>query len=135
MAYGLADFNRYFNEVATFPIVPPNVEDPLNHLIDTGLACIGTPDDCIRHFERLWKGSGGGFGAVLLLAHNWADWEATKRSYELMARYVHPHFQRQSNSLRQWSYDDATTKRATAGIENQAAVQAAIDKYQAGKRG
>ena len=52
MAYGLADFNRYFNEVATFPIVPPGIEDPLNHLIDTGLACIGTPDDCIRHFER-----------------------------------------------------------------------------------
>ena len=106
-----------------------------NHLIDTGLACIGTPDDCIRHFERLWKGSNGGFGAVLLLAHNWADWEATKRSYELMARYVHPHFQHNSNSLREWSYDDANTKRATAGMENQAAIQAAIDKYQTGKRG
>ena len=135
MAYGLADFNRYFNEVATFPIVPPNVEDPLNHLIDTGLACIGTPDDCIRHFERLWTGSNGGCGAILLLAHNWADWEATKRSYELMARYVHPHFQHASNSLREWSYGDANTKRATAGMENQAAIQAAIDKYQTGKRG
>ena len=48
-----------------------------------------------------------------------------------MARYVHPHFQHRSNSLREWSYDDATTKRATAGVENQAAIQAAIDKYQA----
>jgi limonene 1,2-monooxygenase len=134
MAYGLADFNRYFNEVATFPIVPPDIKDPLNHLIDTGLACIGTPDDCISHFERLWKGSNGGMGAILLLAHNWADWEATKRSYELMARYVHPHFQRQSNSLRQWSYEDANAKRASAGMENQAAIQAAIDKYQSGKR-
>jgi len=135
MAYGLADFNRYFSEVATFPIVPPGVEDPLNYLSESGLACIGTPDDCIRHFERLWKGSNGGFGAVLLLAHNWADWEATKRSYELMARYVHPHFQRGANSLRQWSYEDATAKRETAGIENQAAVQAAIDKYKARKGG
>jgi len=135
MAYGLADFNRYFNEVATFPIVPPDIKDPLNHLIETGLACIGTPEDCISHFERLWKGSNGGMGAILLLAHNWADWEATKRSYELMARYVHPHFQRQSNSLRQWSYDDANTKRASAGMENQAAIQAAIDKYQARKGG
>ena len=25
-------------------------------------------------------------------AQNWADWEATKRSYELYARYVMPHF-------------------------------------------
>ena len=27
------------------------------------------------------------------LAHNWADFEQTKRSYELMARYVFPKFQ------------------------------------------
>ena len=86
-------------------------------LTSSGLACIGTPDDCIRHFERLWQGSNGGFGAVLLLAHNWADWEATKRSYELMARYVHPHFQRQSNTLRVASYDNATAKHETAGAE------------------
>ena len=38
-----------------------------------------------------------------------------KRSYELMARYVHPHFQRNANALRDWSYDDAKAKYATAG--------------------
>src|SRR5215468_7797117 len=95
--------------------------------------CIGTPDACIRHFERLWQGSNGGFGGVLLLAHNWADWGATKRSYELMARYVHPHFQRYSNELREWSYSDAAAKYATAGAQSKAAVQAAIDRYQARK--
>jgi hypothetical protein len=90
--FGLDDFKRYFREVATFPIVPPDITgDPAEYLVSSGLACIGTPDDCVRHFERLWKGSNGGFGGVLLLAHNWADWPATKRSYELMARYVHPH--------------------------------------------
>ena len=36
-------------------------------------------------------------------------------SYELMARYVHPHFQRNANELRDWSYDDAKDKYATAG--------------------
>ena len=101
--FGLEDFRRYFAEVATFPIVPPEVTgDPAEFLVSTGLACIGTPDDCIRHFERLWKGSNGGFGGVLLLAHNWADWPATQKSYELMARYVHPHFQRNANELRQF---------------------------------
>jgi limonene 1,2-monooxygenase len=118
MAYGLADFARYFTDVATFPIIPPDVADPVEFLTTSGLACIGTPDDCIRHFERLWLGSNGGFGAVLLLSHNWADWEATKRSYELMARYVHPHFQRQSNTLRVASYDNATAKHETAGAES-----------------
>jgi|LNFM01.1.fsa_nt_gb limonene 1,2-monooxygenase len=133
MAHGLANFAKYFTDVATFPIIPAGIEDPVNYLVENGVACIGTPDDCIRHFERLWKGSNGGFGAVLLLAHNWADWEATKRSYELMARYVHPHFQRASNSLRQWSYDDAKTKHETAGAESQAAVLGEIDKYKKAK--
>jgi limonene 1,2-monooxygenase len=131
MKFGLDDFKRYFAEVATFPIVPSDISgDPADYLVASGIACIGTPDDCIRHFERLWRGSNGGFGGVLLLAHNWADWPATKKSYELMARYVHPHFQRDANALRQWSYDDAKAKYATAGDQSRAAVQAAIDRYQ-----
>jgi limonene 1,2-monooxygenase len=132
--FGLADFNRYFSEVATFPIIPPGVTgDPADYLVNSGLACIGTPEDCIRHFERLWTGSNGGLGGILLLAHNWADWAATQRSYDLMARYVHPHFQRNANALRDFSYNDAKGKHATAGMEMQNAVQAAIDKYQAGR--
>ena len=132
--FGLADFKRYFGEVATFPIIPPEVTgDPAEYLVTSGLACIGTPDDCIRHFERLWKGSNGGLGGILLLAHNWADWPATLRSYELMARYVHPHFQRNANALRVWSYDDAASKYITAGAQMKSAVQAAIDRHQARK--
>jgi len=132
--FGLDAYVRYFREIATFPIIPPDVTgDPVDYLIEAGIACIGTPDDCIRHFERLWKGSSGGLGAILLLAHNWADWGATLRSYELMARYVHPHFQRNANALRVVSYDDAAAKYATAGQQMKSAVQAAIDKYQTGK--
>src|SRR5215212_5447441 len=131
MAYGLADFARYFTDVATFPIVPAGITDPVEYLTSSGLACIGTPDDCVRHFERLWQGSNGGFGAVLLLSHNWADWAQTKRSYELMARYVHPQFQRNANALRDFSYDDARGKYATAGAQMKSAVQAAIDKHAA----
>jgi limonene 1,2-monooxygenase len=132
--FGLADFKRYFGEVATFPIIPPEVTgDPAEYLVTSGLACIGTPEDCVRHFERLWKGSNGGLGGILLLAHNWADWPATLRSYELMARYVHPHFQRNANALRVWSYDDAASKYVTAGAQMKSAVQAAIDRHQARK--
>ncbi|MGB8631491.1 MAG: LLM class flavin-dependent oxidoreductase [Xanthobacteraceae bacterium] len=129
--FGLENFKRYFSEVATFPIIPPEIAaDSAEYLASSGLACIGSPEDCVRHFERLWQGSSGGFGGVLLLAHNWADWAATKRSYELMARYVHPHFQRNANALRDCSYADAKSKYETAGAQSQAAVQAAIDKHQ-----
>src|SRR5947209_2989963 len=131
---GLEGVKRYFAQVATFPIIPPGIDaDPADYLTSSGLACIGTPEDCIRHFERLWAGSNGGLGGILLLAHNWADWAATQRSYELMARYVHPHFQRNANALREWSYSDAASKYATAGAQMKAAVQAATEKYQAGR--
>ena len=43
--------------------------------------------------ERLWQQSNGGFGAYLLLAHNWANPSATVRSYDLIAREVMPPFQ------------------------------------------
>ncbi|MCC7271452.1 MAG: LLM class flavin-dependent oxidoreductase, partial [Alphaproteobacteria bacterium] len=131
--FGLADYCKYFTDVATFPIIPAGITDPLEYLTSEGIACIGTPDDCIRHFERLWTGSGGGFGAVLLLAHNWADWPATQRSYELMARFVHPHFQRQANSLRRLSYDTATASHDTHLAAASRAVMSEIEKHKAAK--
>ena len=127
--FGIDRFAKYFTDVATFPILPPGITDAAEFLTKEGIACIGTPDDCIRHFERLWKGSNGGFGAVLLLAHNWADWPATQRSYELMARFVHPHFQRRSNDLRNLSYDTAVANRDVFSVQSQAAVATEIDKY------
>ncbi|ROP99785.1 limonene 1,2-monooxygenase [Stella humosa] len=129
--FGLQKYCQYFTDVATFPIIPPGITDPLEYLTTEGIACIGTPDDCIRHFERLWKGSDGGFGAVLLLAHNWADWGATQRSYELMARFVHPHFQRNSNALRQLSYDIATSHSDGYKAQSAAAVMGEIEKHKA----
>ena len=126
--FGLANFARYFSDVATFPIIPPGIADPVEFLTSEGLACIGTPDDCIRHFERLWLGSDGGFGAVLLLAHNWADWQATQKSYELMARFVHPHFQGDANGLRRHSYDTATASRPIYMEKVTRAIQTQIDQ-------
>ena len=129
MAFGLEAFCRYFKDVTTFPMIPDGVTDPVEYLTSSGFACIGTPDDCIKHFERLWLGSDGGFGGVLLFAHNAADWEATKRSYELMARYVHPHFQRGANQLRQASYDQAAGTESTWRPQSAQAVMREIERY------
>ena len=52
---------------------------------------LGTPDDLEKQITRLNEKSGG-FGVFLDMAHNWADFEQTKRSYELIARYVVPRF-------------------------------------------
>ena len=61
-------------------------------MADTGSWIIGTPDDCIEAIERLGEQSGG-FGAFLVQTIDWAPREKMLRSYELMARYVMPHFQ------------------------------------------
>jgi len=135
VAFGLKHFAKYFTEVATFPIIPEGIEDPVTFLVENRIAAIGTPDDCIEHFERLWRGTEGGCGSILLLAHNWADWPATLRSYELMARFVHPHFQRQANARRVWSYDDAAAKHASAGVESRQAVEAEIERHARARAG
>jgi limonene 1,2-monooxygenase len=132
--YGLHAFRDYFNDVATFPIVPPDVADPYTFFTETGAACIGTPDDAIAYIEQLLKGTGG-FGGILELAHNWADWGATQRHYELMARYVHPNFQgahfQDSRKLRIESYDFARDHHEEYGSQSRAAVQAEIDRQAA----
>ena len=131
--FGIHDFAAYFRDVATFPIIPRDVTDPVGYVIDEGLACIGTPEDCIGHFERLWEASNG-FGAVLLLAQNWADWPATLRSYELMARFVHPHFQRSSNAARRTSYDRARANQDTHVPDASRAVAGEIERYQQSRK-
>jgi limonene 1,2-monooxygenase len=129
VAFGVQAFADYFRNVATFPIIPPEIEKPIDWLIDTGTACIGTPDDAIAYIERLMNASGG-FGVICELAQNWADWEATKRHYELMARFVHPHFQ-QSRDLLRGSYDFATSHHVDFTGQAAAAIQRAIDRHAA----
>lgn len=90
--FGLDKWLYYFREVAALPLAPTDGSDPVDALIASGMAVVGTPDDAIAQIERLQKQSGG-FGCFMQLAHNWANWENTKRSYELMARYVFPKFQ------------------------------------------
>jgi limonene 1,2-monooxygenase len=127
--FGLNAFADYFRDVATFPIVPPDVADPYAFMIESGTACIGTPDDGIAYIERLLDGSGG-FGVVCELAHNWADWERTKRHFELMARFVHPHFQKSREPLKH-SYDFAAQHHIEFIGQASAAVQAEIDRHAA----
>jgi limonene 1,2-monooxygenase len=103
--FGIVEFSRYFRHI--LPASPVGEGDDVATIIDycdaNGFAVIGTPDDAVRQIERLVAQSGG-FGTFLLFGHEWADPEATRRSYELFARYVMPHFQGQLEPV-QASYD------------------------------
>jgi limonene 1,2-monooxygenase len=71
----------------------------------------------------------GGFGAMLLMAHEWANPEATRRSYELIAQHVMPRFQGHTEP----SLDAArrASEVRTRHVEQQnAAVAHMTEKYQ-----
>jgi limonene 1,2-monooxygenase len=111
VAHGLEQWMFYFREVAALPLVADGASDPVNALIESGLAVIGTPDDAAAQIARLEQQSGG-FGCFLFMDHNWAEWSAKKKSYELMARYVFPRFQG-SNINREHSLNWAKDNRET----------------------
>jgi len=90
--FGLEKWLYYFREIANLPIVPDTEGDPVEAFLKMPMAVVGTPDDAAAKIQALVDQSGG-FGAFLFMAHNWADWAATKHSYELFARYVTPQFQ------------------------------------------
>ena len=125
--YGLEAWVNYFQEAAALPIAPnePGV-DPAQALIDSGMAVIGTADDAIQQIQRLQEQSGG-FGSFLQLAHNWADWEQTCKSYELFARHVAPCFQ-STNVNRTASYAWASQNHDRFLNAVGGAIQQEIDK-------
>jgi len=125
--YGLEAWVNYFQEAAALPIAPnePGV-DQAQALIDSGMAVIGTADDAIQQIQRLQEQSGG-FGSFLQLAHNWADWEQTCKSYELFARHVAPCFQ-STNANRTTSYAWASKNHDRFLNAVGGAIQQEIDK-------
>ncbi|MBX3481608.1 MAG: LLM class flavin-dependent oxidoreductase [Caulobacter sp.] len=125
--FGLDDWLYYFREVAALPLAPQDGSDPVDALIESGMAVIGTPDDAIAQIERLQKQSGG-FGAFLFMDHNWAEWDNKKKSYELFARYVAPTFQG-LNENRETSLKWAAENRPRFIGEAMAAVGARVAQH------
>jgi limonene 1,2-monooxygenase len=93
--YGIETWFRYFQKTAAFPqmaVEGGNLEEMIDFINEAGIGAIGTVEDARAQVQRLWDQSGG-FGCMLLLGHEWADPQATKRSWELIAQHVMPHFQ------------------------------------------
>lgn len=80
--------------IPTQPSTATTYEGRIAEANETGAAVIGTPDRAIAQIERLIEQSGG-FGCYLVFGGDLADHHQTKRSYELLAQYVMPHFQDQ----------------------------------------
>ncbi len=134
LEYGMLDMMRYFKKFGGELF--PDVQD-LDEASEVwtsgglgafGVGLVGTPDDLVERIDELLEQSGG-FGSFLSLAHNAASYEATKKSYELVARYVMPKFQHCNNN-RPASLEWASSNADRFMTAYMGGIQAAIEKHE-----
>jgi limonene 1,2-monooxygenase len=130
---GIEQWFTYFQQVAAFPqmsVTGNNRREMIEFVNSSGLGAIGTPDRCAAQIDRLLTQSNGGFGAYLMLAHEWANPEATRRNYELVARYVMPQFQGQAHGTLQ-AKARAEAARPELAAQQALAVKTMTEKHRA----
>ncbi|HEY4344396.1 MAG TPA: LLM class flavin-dependent oxidoreductase [Parvibaculum sp.] len=127
--YGFEKWRHYFGSINPMGLDAGNGKDPIDAMIESGQGIIGTPDDAIAQIERLQQKIPG-FGAYLMLAHNWANFENTKKSYELFARHVKPVFHK-VNEAREASLKWATENAGDFIGQAMNAAMQTIVKHQA----
>jgi limonene 1,2-monooxygenase len=133
--YGIKHWFRYLQTVAAFPqmaLQGNNLREMISFINESGIGVIGTPDECSAQIDRLIKQSNGGFGCYLLLGHNWANPQATLKSYELIARHVMPGFQGQAHATVEAARIASAARPELAAIHAKA-VEAAGERYAAEK--
>jgi limonene 1,2-monooxygenase len=129
--YGIEQWFRYFQKVAAFPqmaVEGGDVREMIDFVNTSGIGAVGTIEDAGAQVEKLVNQSGG-FGAMLLLGHEWANPQATWRSYELIAQHVMPAFQGQAYSTLDAKARATDTREGLAEQQMQA-VAHMTEKYQ-----
>ena len=87
--FGFDKWRDYFAGITAVAGREGMNDQSVEDLIKDGVIVVGTPDDAIAQLRRLQEKQGE-FGCFLQLAHNWANFEHTKKSYELWQRHVTP---------------------------------------------
>jgi limonene 1,2-monooxygenase len=106
----------------------PVEEMTIDRMVGRGGVILGTPDDAIARIRELQEASGG-FGGMLLLAHEWATREKTLHSYELWARYVAPQFRGVIEEQVKYSNEWARSNRELLFNKALSGIATAIQDY------
>ena len=126
--FGFKKWQDYFASIAGVAGREATNNVSPEDLVKQGQIVVGTPDDAIAQIRRLQEKQGE-FGTFLQLAHNWANFEATKKSYDLWQRHVTPVING-ANVKREEAYNWARDNRERfIGAAMQAAMQT-IQKHQ-----
>ena len=129
--YGIDAWFDYLQKTAAAPQFQPlgdTLQERIAWVNESGVGLIGTPEDAVAMIDSLTKQSNGGFGAYLMMAHEWARPDAVRRHYELFADQVMPTFQGSadrtlaSERYARSRWGDLNTRQADA-------LQAATDRY------
>ncbi|MGY1679070.1 LLM class flavin-dependent oxidoreductase [Geodermatophilus sp. SYSU D01176] len=138
--YGIETWFRYFQKTAAFPqmaVEGGDAKEMIDFINEAGIGAIGTVEDARAQVQRLWEQSGG-FGCMLLLGHEWANPQATRRSWELIAQHVVPHFQGGEISHAQATLnakEHAMGKREDYAAQQLQAVATMTERYEKEKAG
>ncbi|WP_292964469.1 LLM class flavin-dependent oxidoreductase [Novosphingobium sp. UBA1939] len=124
--FGLEPWMRYLEALnpASYADSRAKAGNDAAKLIALRGGLVGTPDDAVEFLERMWERTGP-FGCLLMTGTNWMNFEATKRSYELMMRYVMPRFNK-ANRQRERSFDWVYENREAFSGANIAAINKAV---------
>ncbi|MWB78159.1 LLM class flavin-dependent oxidoreductase [Pseudooceanicola sp. 216_PA32_1] len=126
--WGLDEWGDYYELVSPNPFKAKGKELP-KKLVESKRAVIGTPDDAIEMIERM-QGKQGEFGVFLAQHVDWADPAATRKSYELYARYVMPHFAK-TNANRRATQDWMIEQNTNFQDRRKTASDAAFAQHEA----
>lgn len=81
--YGIEHWYNYFEHVAAFPqmaVAGGNLREMIDFIQRGGIDVVSTAEQAQAQVQRLVDQSGG-FGSMLLMGHDWANFGPTKRSY------------------------------------------------------
>ena len=87
--------------VATMGRPAPEIERSqwIDTMAQAPTVVVGTPDEAVEKVRAIEEASGG-IGGLMIMSKEWASRDATRRSWELIARHVMPEFQGSAEGLR-----------------------------------
>ena len=122
---------EYFGQTLGNPVPDVPRSQIVDFMVEHNQWIVGTPDDAIAGIQRLQEISGG-FGKFMIRVEDWAPRDKIHRSYELLARYVMPHFQGSLVGI-QTSNQWATERKETLQANRYAGLKTATETYDAAR--
>lgn len=135
--YGFDEMWKYLGQISVLPkSEAKTVDGRIDDAIASGIVFVGTPEMAIEYIDELTEQTGG-FGTFLMNTNDFASPAAQKRSVELLAERVAPHYRGQLAPVersREWVLGERNETGETIWKDQvNVAIQKATEDYEAQK--